>query len=200
MKTNVPFYKQTKPLNCGPVSLKMAFSFFGKDMLLEEIEEKCRIKEGKAGSTVHLAICAVELGFKIKLFSKSLTPIMENLDLDYVKKNSEDNYIETVNKMIKELKDKNAELTEKSISPEELLSYVSETSVPIVLVDWNVIFPRYGGYYGHFVPLVGYDDENVYIHNPGLMDAAAFMKINKELFDKARKSKGTDEDVLIIFR
>ncbi len=200
MKINVPFYKQTNPLNCGPISLKMIFSFFGKDRPLEEIEEKCRIKEGKATSTVNLAICAVELGFKIKLFSKSLTPIMENLNSDFHKENSEEDYIAKVNGMIKELKDKHAELIENSISIEELLSYITETSIPIVLLDWNIIFPRYQGYHGHFVPLVGYDEEKVYIHNPGLADTSEFMSIEKEIFDKTRKSKGTDEDILIIYR
>ncbi len=200
MKFRVPFYKQTNPINCGPISLKMIFSFFGKDKPLEEIEEKCRMKEGKAVSTVHLAICAVELGFKIKLFSRSLTPVMENLDANFVKKNAEGNYIEIVNSMIEELKERDAELIEKSISLEEILSYLSETSIPIVLLDWNVIFPRFSGYNGHFVPVVGFDKENVYIHNPGLADSLEFMPIKREIFDKARKANGTDEDILIVFR
>jgi len=89
---------------------------------------------------------------------------------------------------------------EKTIKIDELLSYVTENSIPIVLLDWNVLFQRYGGYNGHFVPVVGYDEENVYVHHHGMRDTEAFMKLKKELFDKARISEGTDEDVLIVYR
>jgi len=50
------------------------------------------------------------------------------------------------------------------------------------------------------VPLVGYDNENVLIHNHGLRDTQEFMKIDRKLFDEARKAKGTDEDVVVIYR
>jgi len=40
----------------------------------------------------------------------------------------------------------------------------------------------------------------VYVHHHGMRDTEAFMKLKKELFDKARISEGTDEDVLIVYR
>lgn len=200
MKLDVPFYKQTTGLNCGPVALKMVLGYLGEDFSIEELEEKTGIKEGKATSTLNLAKAAVDLGFKIKLISISVLPVQENLTSEFHKKFLEDSYIEKVNKLFTYLKEKNVEMVEKSIDLKELLSYVSEDSIPVVLLDWNVIFPRYNGYNGHFVPVVGYDDENVIIHNHGLKDTKEFMEIKKELFDKARKSKGTDEDVLIIYR
>lgn len=90
---------------------------------------------------------------------------------------------------------------EKSLLLEEILSFVTEESIPIVLIDWNVIMSRKNkGYQGHFVPIVGYDEKVVYIHNPGLKDTKEFMPISRELFDKARKSEGTDEDVAVIYK
>jgi len=38
MKLEVPFFKQTTPLNCGPVAVRMVLSYFGKNVSLEEIE------------------------------------------------------------------------------------------------------------------------------------------------------------------
>ena len=92
-------------------------------------------------------------------------------------------------------------MNEKTLELNELLNYVTEESLPIVLLDWNVIkgIPQ-KGYLGHFVPVVGYTKDLILIHNPGLIDSEAFMELSFSLFDNARKSKGTDEDVLVIYR
>jgi hypothetical protein len=199
MKFNVPFYKQTTPFNCGTVALKMVFSFLGKDFPIEEIEEKSRIKPGKMVSTLHLAIAALDLGFKIKFFSKYGDVNQENLESEFYKTFAENDYLQVVRNLIKELQSKGAKVEIKSIELSELLSYITEDSLPIALIDWNIIKSRKEkGYYGHFVPVVGYDKENVYIHNHGFSDTQAFMPIKKQLFDESRKSDGTDEDILII--
>jgi hypothetical protein len=199
MKLQVPFYKQTTPANCGPYALKMVFSFFGKGFPIEEIEEKSRIKEGKGVSTLHLAVAALDLGFSIKFFSKYEDVNPENMDSEFYKHLAEEDYMSTVRNLLKEIKDKGAKIEIKSTSLEEILSLVTESSIPIVLIDWNIIKGREEkGYYGHFVPVVGYDKENVYIHNHGLSDTHDFMPIKKGLFDMARKARGTDEDILVI--
>lgn len=200
MKLKVPFYKQTTLLNCGPVALQMVFSYFSQDIPIELIEEKTRIKEGKAVSTITLATASAELGFKVKFFSKSLYFNEENFELDFYKKYSSMN-IEKARKLIEEARKKGVEMEEKTLSLEELLSFVTKDSIPIVLLDWNVVLGKEKkGYQGHFVPVVGYDKENVYVHNHGFIDTRSFFSIKKEIFDSARKARGTDEDVLIICR
>ena len=69
----------------------------------------------------------------------------------------------------------------------------------MILLDWNVIkgCPE-KGYQGHFVPITGYDENNVYVHNHGMLNPSPYFTIPREVFDEARKSKGTDEDVLFI--
>ena len=47
MKLNVPFFKQTSSLNCGPTCLKMVFAYFGNDIPIEKVEEITDIKDGK---------------------------------------------------------------------------------------------------------------------------------------------------------
>ncbi len=73
-------------------------------------------------------------------------------------------------------------------------------------------------YSGHFVPVIGFDDECVYIHNPMQPPSSSpssssshdhhgdcdrlyvgeCQAIPKELFDVARQSIGTDSDVLFL--
>ena len=47
---------------------------------------------------------------------------------------------------------------------------------------------------------MGYSKQNIYVHNHGLDNPKEFMSIKKEVFNKARKAKGTDGDVVIIYR
>ena len=82
-----------------------------------------------------------------------------------------------------------------------VLGFVNKDSIPIILINWNTIKDKKEkGYQGHFVPVVGYDKQNVYIHNHGLNDAEKFMPVPKKTFDEARKAEGTDEDVVIVYR
>ena len=37
---------------------------------------------------------------------------------------------------------------------------------------------------GHFVPIVGYDGENIYVHNHGFHNPKAFLPIKRELFEE----------------
>src|SRR3989338_6226432 len=67
------------------------------------------------------------------------------------------------------------------------------------LIDWGKI-KNLERYIGHFLPIVGFDEENIYLHQPDPKDPEPNFKINKNLFDIARKSKGTDEDIIFIYR
>jgi hypothetical protein len=196
MKLNVPFYKQTTPLNCGPVVLKCVLSYFGKDFDLTTLEEKIQLQKLKGISSIQIATVAGSLGFKTDFYSKEILFNKENLKLDFYKKyNSLD--LENSKIWLEKAKKYGVHIEEKTFPLNELLNSFTKKSIPIVLIDWNKIVGR-KGYQGHFVPIVGYDNENVYIHNVGLIGAKESMAIPKQIFDKARKAKGTDEDLIII--
>ncbi|MFW6231222.1 MAG: hypothetical protein ACOC32_04335 [Nanoarchaeota archaeon] len=72
---------------------------------------------------------------------------------------------------------------------------MTEDSVPIILLDWNTVKGK-ECYQDHFVPIVGYDDENVYAQS--LVKGGAFMPIEDDVFEKAHKADGTDEDIAVI--
>lgn len=197
IRLEVPFFKQTTPLNCGSAALKMVLAYLGKEIQIDELDKLAGIKEGRALFTIQLACVAQSLGFRTRLYTKHLSFNLENMALEFYKKYADDfKRFESVQEEANKI---GVESKEKVLSLNEVLSFISEKSVPIVLIDWNVISPKAGrGYQGHFVPVVGFDSEQVFIHNPGLGDSQAFMAVNRELFDKARKANGTDEDVLVI--
>ena len=197
MRNNVPFFKQTTTQNCGPVALKMVLGYLGKDKPLEELEKLCGLREGKAISTLHMAIAAQRTGFRAVFYSKSLMFNEDNLKEEYYKKITDAKLLEELRGINKEAEKLGVTMIERGLDLSEIVDIVSEGDVPIVLIDWNLIRGR-KGYQGHFVPVVGYDDDNVYIHNSGFENTGSFVSIEKDLFDKARKVFGTDEDVLIV--
>jgi hypothetical protein len=199
MRLEVPFYKQTSELGCGPTALKMVFSFFGEDLHIGVIEEKAEVSKVNSVSTVQLAIASAKLGFKTKFYSTSVLFNEEHNKLDFYKKyNLVD--LECSKKLVEEAKGLDVDVQERSIPFKELISFVSKDSLPIVLLDWNVVKGVDKSYLGHFVPVVGYDERNVYVHNQGFENPTAFLPIERSIFDKARKAKGTDEDIVTVYR
>ena len=198
MRLNIPFFKQTTELNCGPSSLKMVAEYFGKKDSIEKIEKFAEIEKKKGIFTIQLAKASVLLGFRTELYSKNLSLNNENFELEYYKKYSNSNE-KNFEKLIKESKNLGVQMEERLFSLEELFRFMNNQSVLIVLLNWNVITNK-EGYQGHFVPLVGYDESYVYIHDSSLNASGREIPIEKNLFDKARKSKGTDEEFLVIHK
>ncbi len=196
MKLNIPFFKQTMPMNCGAIALQMALTYLNQKIDPKTIEEKIGKDKSLSTSTIKLSNTAASLGFKTKFFTKHLEFNKEHLKLEFYKKYANSSNQQT-QKQITKAKKLGVELEEKILSLNELISHINNKSVIIILLDWNVI-KNQKKYQGHFVPIVGYDKKNIYVHNSGQRSPQSFMPIKKETFDKARKAQGTDEDILII--
>jgi hypothetical protein len=198
MILKVPFFKQTSPTNCGPTALKMVLAYFGKDESVDVLEARTGIMEGKAVSTIQIATAAASSGYKTDFYSKHLLFNEENMKQKFYQQYGNIN-VELSKKWLEDAKVAGVNVYEKTLLLEELLKFVTKDSIPIVLVDWNIIMSRKEkGYHGHFVPIVGFNKQNVFIHNHGLGNTKEFMPIPRNIFDKARKAKGTDEDVMIV--
>jgi len=200
MKLEIPFFKQTSQLNCGPTALRMVLAYFGKDEGVKILETRTGIKKGKGISTIQIATAAASSGYRVDFFSKHILFNEENLKLDFYKRYN-DMDLEQSRKWVEDAKVAGVNIQERILSLEEILGLVTKDSVPIILLDWNIVKARKEkGYQGHFVPIVGFDEQNVYIHNHGLNDTQEFMPVPKTTFDEARKAEGTDEDVMIVYR
>jgi len=200
VRLNVPFFKQTSSLNCGPCALKMILKYFGGKESIDVLEARTGIKEGKGISTIQIATAAASSGYRTDFYSKHILFNEENLKHEFYQKYS-DMDLEQSKKLVSDARRVGVNIKERRLSLEELLGFVTKDSVPIILLDWNIIKARKEkGYQGHFVPIVGYDEKNVYVHNHGLNGTRKFMSIPKKIIDEARKAEGTDEDVIIIYR
>ncbi len=200
MRLEIPFYKQTSPLNCGPTALRMVLAYFGKDEGVEVLEARTGIKEGKGISTIQIATATASSGYRTDFYSKHILFNEENLKHEFYQKYS-DMDLEQSKKWVEDAKAAGVNIQERTLSLEELLGFVTKDSVPIILLDWNIVKARKEkGYQGHFVPIVGFDEQNVYIHNHELDGTQEFMPVPRTTFDEARKAEGTDEDIVIVYR
>jgi len=198
MKLKVPFYEQTTEQNCGPVALKMVLEFLGERFSVEELEKAANTKEKEAVFTIQLAIAAKRPGFNVDFYSKNLKLNEENLNLEFYKKNTS-LVSKDINKFLREAEKLGVKLHERAVNREEITSFISKDSVPIIILDWSIITEKpEKGFVGHFVPIVGYNKDSFYVHNHGFINPKPFLQIKKETFEKARKSLGTDEDILVI--
>jgi uncharacterized protein YvpB len=208
MKLEVPFYAQTTPFDCGPTVLRMVVEFLaGKPLDYTKISQLVELEKKGVTFTIGLAKAAAELGFKTEFYTKSLVQNPDVWNLEFAKQHT--NGFEESNKKIKRLiteaKKFGAVVAEKTFELPELLAKTTPSSIPIVLLDWSKITGK-GQYAGHFVPLVGFDEQNVYVHteyNVGtkenrIIKSRPFFAIPHQTFDSARKSFGTDEDLIVI--
>jgi len=201
MKLDVPYYIQEKAKNCGPMALKMALSYFGKEIGEDELSEIALVEKSGVTWTQGLAKAAGELGFEVEYFSKSLGINEENYDLDYYRENA-DGLDENLKKEIilkKACRDARVKFYEKSLTLNEILTKVDENCIPIILLNWAKIDENTNAeYIGHFVPIVGHDENFVYIHQQSGPLAKKYFRLEKKVFEKSRKSAGTDEDIIFI--
>lgn len=198
MKLKVPFYKSEKDTDCGPLSLKMSLEYLGKVYSFEQIsKEERQIDTGLVWSA-GIARASKQFGFLTKFISTSNFSHEES-DIEYYKKYSNNTAKIVLKEIFDEIRKVGVEIQERNMLLDELLSYVSSNSIPIVLVNWNAIVGK-EGFSGHFFPITGYDEENVYVHNPGIVSAMPYLPIKRSLFLHAWESKGTDKDTIIIFR
>ena len=198
MKLEVPFYPQTSATNCGPAALQMVLAYFGKQLRLKQIEDSAGIESGKGLYTIQLAIAAARFGFSVRFYTTSLGLNPAHADMTFYKNYASMNESRMAS-LVCAARSAGIVLEERTVPLKELLSYVHRDSLALGLLNWNTV-KGVDEYQGHFVPVVGYDDEFVYVHNSGLGSGQSFVPIERRLFDKARKAAGTDEDVLVITR
>ena len=201
MKLRVPFYKQESKNDCGPTALQMILEYFKEQHSREELINLVDSDKSGVTWTLGLARAVAELGFKTEFYTICLGFNPKNYELEYYQKESDgaSSSQQKLERLRKEAHKLGVKIEERSLSLEELLSKVSKNCIPIILLDWSKIKGT-PDFIGHFVPIVGYDEKNVYVHNQGFHNTSAFLSINRKLFEEARKAKGTDEDIVYIHR
>ena len=196
MKLDVPFYAAKRDTDCGPLALKMALEFFGEEHSFDDIATAQKALPSGLVWSIGIARAATKHGFFAKFFSCENFNLDDN-DIAYYEEHANNEARKILRDLLLEAKDLDIAMEQKDLGLEDLLSYVSHDSLPIVLVNWFVL-GGVSGFNGHFLLVTGFDEEFVYVHNPGLASAQAHLPIRRDLFLKAWESKGTDKDTVVI--
>lgn len=160
------------------------------------------IRDGRAVSTIRLAVAAARLGFPAAFRSTSLFFNEGHLSNPYYQQYGDMDLAQS-KALVKEAQDAGVDLEERSLELEEILDSVGGDSIAIVLLDMNVVYgSEHLGYSGHFMPIVGYarDHSSILVHNQGQASPTPNLRIPRETFDAARRAEGTDEDVVLLRR
>jgi ABC-type bacteriocin/lantibiotic exporter with double-glycine peptidase domain len=197
MKLDIPFFKARKDTDCGPLALKMVSAYFGEDHSFKELAKLEYALSNGLVWTLGIAVAAKKLGFPVKMYS--LSEEDDFSDIEYYKKHANNEAMLILKRIKEEASALSVQLVKQSLSLHELIDLIRKDSVPIVLLNWNIIKGKPEGYHGHIVPITGYDEKNVYVHNPGLLNPAAHFPIAREAFMRSWESRGTDKDVVIIY-
>lgn len=126
---------------------------------------------------------------------------------------------ERVSQLFDQASSRGINVEQRSVSCEDILSCVQSGNVLIVLVDWNQLECIWcdrlrcqtgclscikskccTGYQGHYVVVCGYDKKKrrIFYKNPSYDEDLCCSRMEK--FDAARKSYGTDEDTLFVYK
>ena len=196
MKREIPYFKQPDDTHCFQACLKMVLKYFfpEKDFSYEELDKISDKAKDKYTWFSAAVIKVKKMGLKVKAYSNfDYNEFIKN-GAEYIRKKYDKEIaertiemsdikseIENAKEMIKE------DIYElKELSFKDIENWFKENYMAILLVDSNMINNK-SGYEGHFVVLIGIDDNNVYVHDPSRVSGSANRKINKDLFKKAWK-------------
>jgi len=205
MKLEIPFYQYPGKHGCLPSCLRMAMEYFGEKITWEEMDRIIEKKPDKWALSWPLNIYLHEKGWYAKEFATfDLQTWITDPDKvgretygdEIFEKVYLPNYdFESAKKYGKEFLEKG--LYEKRFMKwEEIKQQVEQGSVAIFVVNSRMLAGN-EGYMGHLVVLTGWDDENVFYHDPSV---GPNQKTIFELFWKAHTDKGTDNEIILIKR
>uniref|UniRef100_T1IM08 Protein GUCD1 n=1 Tax=Strigamia maritima TaxID=126957 RepID=T1IM08_STRMM len=167
------------------------------------------------------SVWTIDLAYLLKRFSIEhiYYTVTVGVNPDYkTEKFYKDNFLANefrVNDKFKDAINNNIVVIKRSLMLNEILHHIACGNPAIVLVNSNLIdcsscgsvlsgwtqyFSRLLSFTGHFILLCGYDENNLQLmyRNPAKHDKVCLMSY--EIFEKARRCRGTDEDIILIFR
>lgn len=193
MQLSVPFYESTKETDCGPQCLRMVCEHLNKKISLEKAREIVRSLDSGMVWTLGIARGAAKLNLNVQVISSN----KEEQDNEFYDKYANNQAMYVLKELKIELKELKVPVITKNLNLIDIQNYISKGICAIALINWNIIESK-EGFFGHFIVIVGFDEQNIYIHNPGIEKAQEYMPIDKRLFLRAWQSKGTDKDLVIL--
>lgn len=203
----VPFYENNGDgKQCMQVAMKSVLKYFlDRDYSLKELDKLTGRKTGLWTWTCQVVIVLHDLGLKVKYYSTTdLESYLEGepffrkhfgKDADKILKFTD---MPVVMNSIRKLMEYNI-FEKRKLSFDEIESHIEQGHVPLMLIDSNKIVGREDFFTGHFVAVTGFDDQNVFYHEPGPHNPEKNKSVPKSTFVEAWGAAGTDNDAIIVF-
>lgn len=215
---NVPSCIQNYSWDCGLACASMVLKFLNIDADKVYTSDLEALQCGESIWTIDLAALLRKYNIKHKLCTITL-----GVDKGYSKQSFYSRRFtvdeDRVSRLFEEAAAQGIVVEQRSVSREDILSSIQSGNVVIVLVDWNMLECIWcdrlrcqtgclscitskccSGYQGHYVVVCGYDKKKkrIFYKNPSYDEDLCCSRMEK--FDQARKSYGTDEDTLFVYK
>lgn len=214
VRIDVPHIKQQYSWDCGLACSKMVLRMYEKD--LDDFSSVCsKLAFGQSIWTIDLANIMKHYGVKHFMCTITFGVDKGYSTKGFYRERFSDDEIR-VNSLFEEGKSSGLNLEQRSVTLQEITSHLSRGDVVITLVDWsylrciwcdNKCLPTFSCmgrclstmYQGHFVVLCGFNETRqlIYYKNPSCGDELCCCSFS--VFEKSRKSYGTDEDILFLY-
>nr|ACO14869.1 C22orf13 homolog [Caligus clemensi] len=202
-----PHYRQTSFWDCGVSCFIMTLGEKDRKWILRDHNmAKLCAEEGFAQSTWTIDLCYLLRRFRIPFL---YTTITKGVDPSYAEEAYYNKVLqidtERVIRRFDEAEMNDIHIQERSVPLSEILTHLAKAGPVIVLVNSNVlktpscIAVDENNYQGHYVLLVGYDlkKKTVAYQDPSFKQTQSSASFAQ--FERARKSYGTDEDIVFIY-
>ncbi|XP_071789942.1 protein GUCD1-like isoform X1 [Asterias amurensis] len=227
---NVPHIIQSEDWDCGLACVKMILSYINpafKDKQ-EDFNVICdKLNFSKSVWTIDLANILVEFNVKHQLYTITLEVDPSYEDLGFYHEFIAEDFVteqHRINKLFKSASSLGIKADKGQVTHEEIVNHLSNQNPAVVLIDDTVLHcqecsarsveelgcglecltlfnkDKEQGYIGHFIVLCGYDKmkQHFLYRNPGIeseLCACTFSNL-----EEARRSRGTDEDILFVYQ
>jgi len=186
MILDVPIYRQTTPITCGPASLLMVIKFFNQQTTLSQEEEIALWRESTLGMfpgtcRYGLATAAYKRGLKVSISSNTSGIAYECAAVSGLR-NTEKSMLQALFKDMrhKAIQNKISDNRE-NVTIDFLKSHLAEYQIPIVLVNAKLVS---NDDEPHWVVMTGYDTDSIFINDPLAKGEEVRKRISMKKFQK----------------
>ncbi|MBN1861152.1 MAG: peptidase C39 family protein [Candidatus Thermoplasmatota archaeon] len=192
MMLDMPIYKQTTPITCGPASLLMVLKFFKPKTKLSREEEIMLWRESTLGMSpgtcrFGLATAAVKRGLKVSVSSDRPGIAYECAAVSGLRTTEK----AMLQVLFQDMKHKaiQKEIIEKNedVTVDLLKSHLAQCHIPIVLINAKLIS---NDNEPHWVVMTGYDTDFIFINDPLAEEGNVRKKVPVKKFQKWLGYKG----------
>uniref|UniRef100_UPI003AAE5AD3 protein GUCD1 isoform X2 n=1 Tax=Centroberyx gerrardi TaxID=166262 RepID=UPI003AAE5AD3 len=218
---NVPVIRQLYHWDCGLACSRMVLKYL-HPVSDEEFQSACwELKLTESVWTIDLAYLMCHLGIKHRFCTQTLGVDKGFRNQSFYKKHF-DTEEDRVNELFLKAESKGVVVKKCSVTNQEIQAHLDQGHVAIVLVNAVVLtcelcsspvkyccflpvgqkcFCRKPEYQGHFVVVCGFNRSTgcIFYNNPAYSDPGVCCTSISN-FEEARRSYGTDEDILFIFK